>query len=276
MAIHRSGSPDRSVERQQAHFDGIAEDYFAARRNTNHLLLKELMWRDFLGGRNELRREGLRVLEAMCGFADGKDIVEGALGVKVHYAGFDYSNAVVAKLRATRPELDIRQADVTSYVAHETYDLVVLLGGLHHVHHAAAEAVKRVSRAVEPGGYLLNLEPTNGNPLFRRVRERIYRRNALFDAATERAFEVTELFGLFEAAGLRRVDAAWPGLLSYVLYYNPDAFPRLNLGGSWAVRLAFALDRPFFRTAFGRIMSFATLSLWQRPAALAGETGAAP
>ena len=58
---------------------------------------------------------------------------------------------------------------------------------------------------------------------------------------------------------------AWPGLASYVLYYNPDAFPSLNLGGERAVRTAFALDRPFFRTPIGRFFSFATLSLWRRP-----------
>lgn len=266
-----AGSTDQRVERQQAHFDSVADGYFAARRHANHLLLKALMWRDFLGGKIEMKRDGLRVLEAMCGFGDGKDLVETALGIAVEYAGFDYSNSVVATMRATRPALNIWQADVTQYEASETYDLVVLLGGLHHVHHAAAEAVERVSRAVKPGGYLVNLEPTNGNPLFRMVRERIYRRNTLFDAETERAFAVEELFGLFDAAGLRRVDAVWPGLLSYVLYYNPDAFPGLNCGGSRAVKAAYALDRPFFRTRLGRALSFATLSLWQRPHGYVGE-----
>ena len=88
---------------------------------------------------------GLTVLEAMCGFGDGKAIVEKALGIEVTYTGFDFSNAVVARMRETRPELNIHQADVTRYETRDQYDLVVLLGGLHHVHHAAADAVKRVS-----------------------------------------------------------------------------------------------------------------------------------
>ncbi len=254
-----------NISRQQAHFDSIADNYFAARRNANHLLLKDLMWRDFLAHHDDLRRDGLKVLEAMCGFGDGKVIVEKALGIEVTYTGFDFSNSVVARMQETRPELNIHQADVTQYEPRDQYDLVVLLGGLHHVHHAAAEAVKRVSAAVRPGGYMLNFEPTDGNPFFRWVREKIYQRNNLFDEQTERGFSVKELFSLFEDAGLKCAEVAWPGLASYVLYYNPDAFPSLNLGGERAVRTAFALDRPFFRTPIGRFFSFATLSLWRRP-----------
>lgn len=253
------------IERQQAHFDGIADDYYAARRDGNHLLLKELMWHDFLAHHGELRRDGLRVLEAMCGFGDGKAILETALDIKVNYTGFDFSNAVVAKMRDTRPELNIHQADVTVYEPRDQFDLVVLLGGLHHVHHAAAEAVRRISGAVRPGGYLLNFEPTDGNPLFRWVRERIYQRNELFDAQTERGFAVSELFALFEEAGLECADVVYPGLSSYVLYYNPDAFPSLNLGGARAVKTSFALDQLFIRNFIGRFFSFATLSLWRRP-----------
>jgi hypothetical protein len=125
--------------------------------------------------------------------------------------------------------------------------------------------VKRVSAAVRPGGYLLSFEPTDGNPLFRWVRETIFQRDDLFNEQTERAFAVKELFSLFEGAGLERDEVAWPGLASYGLYFNPDTFPALNLGGERAVRTVFALDRPFFRTPIGRFFSFATLSFWRRP-----------
>jgi len=57
----------------------------------------------------------------------------------------------------------------------------------------------------------------------------------------------------------------YPGLLAYVLYYNPDAFPGLDRGGSAGVRLAWTLDRPLIGTALGRLLSFCTLSLWERP-----------
>jgi SAM-dependent methyltransferase len=140
----------------------------------------------------------------------------------------------------------------------------MLLGGLHHVPDAAPKVVRRLARALKANGILISFEPTFGNPLTRKVRERIYARNSLFDATTERSFAVEELLRMFDEAGLEPVDILFPGLLSYVLYYNPDAFPRLNVGGPRMVRLTFALDRLLFRSTLGRWLSFATLSIWRR------------
>jgi SAM-dependent methyltransferase len=256
---------DSSIERQKAHFDRIVGTYRAARRDANHVLLKNLMWSDFLAGKALPGRDRPRVLEAMCGFAEGKDILERHLGIDIDYTGFDYSDAVIGYLRRARPDLRVFQRDVTAFQADEPCDVVVLLGGLHHVPEHARDAVARLAAGLTPSGLFLSLEPTHGNPVFKRIREHIYKRNALFDETTERAFSVPELFGLFEAAGLDLVDAVHPGPMSYVLYYNPDAFPALNRGGQGVVRALYALDRCLARTRPGRALSFATLSLWRKP-----------
>jgi hypothetical protein len=60
-------------------------------------------------------------------FRHGKAIVEKALGIEVIYPGFDFSNAVVARMQENQPELNIHQADVTRYEPRDQYDLVVLL-----------------------------------------------------------------------------------------------------------------------------------------------------
>jgi hypothetical protein len=70
---------------------------------------------------------------------------------------------------------------------------------------------------------------------------------------------------MFRGAGLVERYRSHPGLLAYVLYYNPYAFPRLNVGGVGAVDLLYALERPFHRSPVGRVLSFATLSIWRRP-----------
>ena len=254
-----------AVERQKLHFDRIAADYHRARQHQNHRLLKRLIWSDFLAGRRELLdRPNLRVLEAMCGFADGEAILAALLPWPFDYSGFDYSDAVVDRMKSLAPGLKLFRQDVTSFVPDRTYDLVMCLGGLHHVPHAAETAVRNLANALEPGGLLISIEPTAGNPLFARLREAIYRRNPLFDAETERGFTVPELRALFEGAGLRCEDICYPGLLSYVLYYNPDAFPALNRGGPWLVRKLYAAERPFHRTNLARWLSFATLSLWRK------------
>jgi SAM-dependent methyltransferase len=254
------------LERQRAHFNSIAGRYRAARQDENHVELKRLMWSEFLRNKDYLNRPGLTVLDAMCGYADALPILREHLSPDLDYSGFDYSDEIVASVRRENPDVRIAHADVTSFSDGRAYDLVVLLGGLHHVHHAAPEAVRRLAAVVKPGGWLLNLEPTHGNALFGAIRRSIYRRNALFDAGTERGFSVSELTALFTGVGLEPVDIMYPGLLSYVLHYNPDAFPALNRGDTRAVRFLFALERPLMRSRLARVLSFATLSLWRRPA----------
>lgn len=256
-----------TTERQRQHFDSIATEYFSARRHKNHQLLKHRLWEDFLSDKKELHRPGLRTLDAMCGFADAKEILEAHLGVPIDYTGFDYSEAVVAKVKQLNQGMRIWQQDVTRFdAADQKFELIVVIGGLHHVPIVAADVVRRLAAALEPGGYFLSFEATNGNWLFRKARELVYRRNSLFDEQTEHDFTVEQLFGFFEGAGLRLIDATYPGLLSYIMYYNPDAFPALNVGGTRSVRTMYSIDRMFFRTWVGRLLSFATMSLWQKDA----------
>lgn len=256
------------VARQTAHFDSVAETYRTSRQHRNHRALKDLMWREFFRGKDGLRTNGLVVLEPMCGFADGREILATHLGGEIDYSGFDYSGAVIESLKRSHPDIAVTRQDVTRFETDRQYDIVILLGGLHHVPHAAADVVGRLARALKPGGYFISLEPTDGNPLFTMVRRWIYRRNALFDEETERSFTLAEYYGLFDKAGLRHIDSFYPGLLAYVLYYNPDAFPWLNIGGRGLVRAIWGLERPFRRGAIGRRLSFATLGLWQRPGLL--------
>ena len=253
------------TERQREHFNSVAERYYDARRQENHLLLKSLMWSDFLMNKGALRRDGLKMLEPMCGFADGKALLEETLAISVDYTGFDYSEEVVERLKRDNPTLNVFHGDVSTIDITDSYDIVVLLGGLHHVPHVAPQVVQKMSDAIRPGGFFLNLEPTSGNWLFTRIRDKIYKRNTLFDDETERAFDVKDLTDMFENSGLVLEDIAYPGLLSYVLYYNPDAFPALNIGGKRTVRAAFGFDKLLIRNRVGRTLSFATLSLWRKP-----------
>jgi SAM-dependent methyltransferase len=253
------------VEIQREHFNSIAEKYFSARLNANHLALKQLIWAEFLRDKAPLKKAGLSVLDAMCGYADANAILREHLHKEIDYSGFDYSDEVIERVRRDNPDLRVWRADATEFRSEKNYDLIVLLGGLHHVHHAASDTLKRLAAAIRPGGYFLSLEPTHGNRIFGAVRKAIYRRNALFDAMTERDFSVRELFSMFADAGLQPIDAIYPGLLSYVLYYNPDAFPKLNLGSPRTVRFLFTLEQPFLRSFIARKLSFATLSLWRKP-----------
>ena len=254
------------VEQQRAHFEQVSRSYFESRQDASHQLLKRLMWERFFRDKSWLQQPDLRVLEPMCGFAEGKTIVERHLQPEIHYSGFDYSAELVERARRGQPGLDVRVANILDFDPGEaagSTDLILLIGGLHHVYDAAAPALAKLRPALRPGGHFVSYEPTHDCKAVRWVRERVYRRNALFDDDTERGFALGELNGLFERAGFELVDQMYPGLLSYVLFYNPDAFPLLNRGGSAVVRAAFALDAPLLRSWPGRRLSFATLSLWR-------------
>ncbi|MGM5025774.1 class I SAM-dependent methyltransferase [Tardiphaga sp. 862_B3_N4_1] len=261
-----SDNKDGLIERQREHFNSIADRYHEGRQATNHLYLKERMWTDVFAQFPDLKDKQLDVLEPMCGFCDGNDLLKKHLSSNIRYEGFDYSDSVVNSVKQTNPDLNIRQADATRYTpAPDSYDIVILIGGLHHTPLDAPVIVKNLAPGLRKGGLFINLEPTHGNPLFRMVRERIYKDNSLFDEQTERAFPVSTLETLFTDAGLRPKFICHPGLLSYVLYYNPDAFPALNVGGKSLVDATYAFDKLFYRNAIGRALAFATLSVWSKP-----------
>jgi SAM-dependent methyltransferase len=256
-------TPDDTLK-QREHFESVSDRYFSARQGTNHLLFKKLLWDYFLAGKEGILKTGSDVLEPMCGYSEGKSILEARFPAGFRYSGFDYSRPLVEKARERFPDARIFVGDATRFEEEQSCDLIILIGGLHHVYRHTDDVLARLFRALRPGGHFINFEPTHNNFLFRRIRERIYARNSLFDADTERAYELDELNACYRRAGFRIEDQIYPGLLSYVLYYNPDAFPILSLGGERCVRGAFALDRLFLRTLPGKYVSFATLSLLAR------------
>jgi len=204
------------------------------------------------------------VLEPMCGYGEGKAILEAGLGTTFEYVGFDYSRPLVEEASRRLAGCRVFMQDITQFEADTQFDLVILIGGLHHVHTHTAEVLRRLRLALKPGGVMISFEPTQNNAITRSVRDRIYRRNTLFDAQTERGYDLQELNALYAGAGLELLDQAFPGLLCYVLYYNPDAFPALNRGGVGLVRALYSAERRFYRSAVARWASFATLSLLRR------------
>lgn len=257
-------SKSTSVERQREHFNRIAQAYRQARGGAAQVLLRRRIWEEGLKG-VVAPRAGFTLLEAMCGYADGADIFDAIWGGHV-YQGFDYSDNVVEFLKAEKPALSVWQQDVTQFKAGDgqLVDVVLIIGGLHHVPQFSRSVVKSLSAAIREGGYFVNLEPTSGNRLFSWIRSLIYKSNDVFDEETEQAFSVDDLESHFVEAGLKRQSITYPGLLSYVFFYNPDAFPWLNVGGVRLVKLLWSIDRLFVRSGIGRFFSFATLSVWEK------------
>ena len=256
---------DNLIEQQRTHFNEISDEYFAARKHPNHLLLKDLIWSHFFARNRNIGTDIKRVLEPMCGMAEGYAIITKNIGAEFSYVGFDYSERMVAIAREKNPQLEIEWNDVTRYEPpNRLFDMVMLIGGLHHVYSHTEAVLVNLRKCLYRGGYFLSFEPTHANWLTRWTRRRVYNANRLFDADTEQGFEYRDLQHHFENAGFEKVDEVYPGLLAYVLYYNPDAFPMLNIGGKFLIKSLFAFDRLFWANGIGRKLSFATISLWRR------------
>lgn len=254
------------IDRQKQHFNSIADEYQRGRSEDTHIRIKELIWASALDGLDIDPQRTLTVLEPMCGFAEGLAILQDNLENDIDYRGFDYSDTIVASLREQGYAAEqVWHQDVTTYQPEpQSLDVIILIGGLHHVPREAESVVSRLSQGLKPGGCFINFEPTSGNRFFKMIRDQIYKRNEIFDQETERAFGVTELENIFVSAGLTPERVVYPGLLAYVLYYNPYAFPILNKGGTKLVDWAFRLDRLFMSNLVGRFLSFATLSIWSK------------
>jgi SAM-dependent methyltransferase len=88
----------------------------------------------------------LDVLEPMYGFCDGYELIRRHPSSDISYRGFYYSDAVVETVKKDNPGLDVWQADATKYMpAANSFDLIILVGGLHHTPLGAQAIVKNLA-----------------------------------------------------------------------------------------------------------------------------------
>ncbi len=255
-------------EIQREHFNKITSQYLRGRSNKKHLIYKSLLWNHVIKELKKYLKKGqkLVVLDAMSGDA------EASLKIAQHFPdsaiyAFDYSDMMVAmarKIVKNKKNIKISQLDILKLKDRNKYDLIVLIGGLHHVPHNVPLALKKLFASLKKGGLFLNLEPTHNNPIWRAARNHIYKHNDLFEEESEKAFEFSEYNELLKKAKFKIIYQIYPGLLGYILYYNPDAFPSLNIGPVIFAKFLGYLDLFLSKTIIGKYFSFATWTIAQK------------
>lgn len=254
-------------EKQREHFNTISERYISGRSNKNHLAYKNELWNQIF---RELEKEqktfsGKKILEAMSGESEilFRFFERDSNG---EYFGFDYSDSMVLSAKAKNGHYaQIFQADILKWKEPVKYDIIILIGGLHHVPDHVSLALKNIVDSLKPGGLFINFEPTHNFFLFRWIRERIYKKNSLFEENSERGFELKDYENLLSENALNTIYKVYNGLVGYVLYYNPDAFPWLNIGTGKIASLFCKLDIFLGKTFLGKIFSFATFTINRKP-----------
>lgn len=172
---------------QQAHYDRLAALYEAhatdpATKRYRRRFIDEPLLRG-------VDIEGQAVLEAMCGSGHSTEYLL-ELGARV--TGLDVSEQAVELFRRKWPRCGAAAASILDPpLRDESFDVVVVVGGLHHVHPHVDLAIERMWRLLKPRGYLCFCEPHAGS-LMDVVRRRWYARDSMFES-NEQAIDVAAL-----------------------------------------------------------------------------------
>lgn len=206
-----------SERQQQAHYDHIAADYEAHYSDQWSVeYRRRFIYEPMFAG---LDLSGKQVLDAMCGSGQTTEYL---LQQGAEVTGLDLSNEVIATFRMRWPAARaIKRSLLDSRLPDNSFDYVVIVGGLHHIHPNVNRAVHEIHRILKPGGHLCFMEPHSGSlpDLIRRVWYKFDR----FFSDNEEAVDVAALRRDFKTSfQLRR--ATYLGNLAFLLVLNSLIF----------------------------------------------------
>jgi SAM-dependent methyltransferase len=177
--------------------------------------------------------------------------------------GLDVSEQAIELFTAKWPQCEaVTESIVESTLPSESFDVVLVVGGLHHVHPHVEEAVAQIARVLKPGGFFCFCEPHSGSVLDL-VRRLWYAHDSMFES-NEAAVDVRALHRS-AAAEFDFVSERYFGNVAHTLVLNSMVLrtPR------WLKRLysepAMALESVLNRI-LGRRLACSVLCQWQKRA----------
>jgi SAM-dependent methyltransferase len=205
------------VELQQLHYDRLDTRYERHYGDVCSLDYREkyINERMFAG----LELDGKHVLEAMCGSGQttGHLLSRGA-----RVTGLDVSPQQVNSFNRRWPGVEARCASIfDSKIAAGSFDLVAIVGGLHHLHPKCALGISEIYRLLRPGGWFCFAEPHKGS-LPDAMRKLWYRYDKLF-APNEASIDLDQLKSNF-AGKFEFLSEHYGGNLAYLFVLNSMIF----------------------------------------------------
>ena len=210
-------SPEALI--QQRHYDQIADAYAA---NLNYPHTQEYM--SYLDDvlREEVGTVNLGMLaEVCCGKGEAFELFESSISKGV---GIDVSSSMLQKGQSAfkNTRLHFVQGDATQMpLAADTFDTVMMLGGIHHVPDRSA-LFQQVFKILKPGGTYVWREPVNDFWLWRILRAIVYRLSPILDHETERPLTWDETVPLLEETGFEVQQWRTCGFLGFCIFMNSD------------------------------------------------------
>jgi SAM-dependent methyltransferase len=202
---------------QEAHYDKIAASYEAHYSDECSQQYRVRFIYDPMLEGVDLR--GKTVLEGLCGSGQTTGYL---LSRGARVTGLDISKEEIASFRLRWPQCEARAASILdSGFASDSFDCIVVVGGLHHLHPRLNDAVREIHRILKPGGHFCFAEP-HSRALPDLVRRYWYRRDPLF-ANNEKAIDVDELKDQFSAR-FKFKRETYLGNIGYLLVLNSMVF----------------------------------------------------
>jgi len=146
----------------------------------------------------------------------------GLLGRGARVTGLDISEACMAAFRRRWPQCEAVCASITNTgLPAESFDAVVVVGGLHHLQPNVEPGVDEIHRLLKPGGWFCFLEPHTGSvpDWFRR---QWYKRDLRF-ARNEAAVDLESLKARY-ADRFDFIKELYCGNVGFLLVYNSMIF----------------------------------------------------
>lgn len=241
---------------QRQHYNRIAADYEAQYGDPDGLVYRDqFLYEPLVDG---LDLEGRSVLEALSGSGHATEFL---LKKKALVTGLDISDEAIASFKARWPKCEAICASITeSGLPGESFDCIVVVMGLHHLHPHLSEALREMHRLLRKGGTFCFTEPHQGS-VFDRLRSLWYRHDSLF-AENEESLDIEslkrEFADLFEFKTEKHV-----GGIGYLLVLNSMIF-RVPL---WLKRLyspaVMGLEK-MFAGFHSRTFSLAVICQWEK------------
>jgi SAM-dependent methyltransferase len=198
---------------QKRHYDQIAVEYSLHYGDKWSQAYRRKYINDRMLDGLDLR--GANVLEAMCG--DG--VTTAYLREKgAQVTGLDISEAEMAHFRERWPDCKAVCASVLETgLPDESFDCVIVVGGLHHVHPHVSEAINEIHRLLRPGGYFCFTEPHTGS--FIDVLRKLWYRHDKYFAENEEAIDLRWLHQQFSEKFLVAKEE-YLGNIAYLFVLN--------------------------------------------------------
>ena len=208
---------------QEQHYDTVASEY----SNQTNDAVSQMYRMKFINEPllEDLDLSGKKVLDAMCGSGQttGYLLEQGA-----QVTGLDISGKQIELLQQRYPDCDAQCASILSTgLESNSFDCVVVVGGLHHLHPDVSKAVNEIYRVLKVGGHFCFVECHKGS--FPNLIRRLWYKWDSFFLENEAAIDFSELELEF-ASKFKFIKKNYKGNVAYLL-----------VGASWAFRIPMPL-----------------------------------